>query len=179
MRFFTNFPIFSPMLPVKNDAVTFGILIGVLALIFYTTESKHPFWLKFYKYVPALLLCYFVPALLHWPLGIISNDTSKLYPFVSKMCIRDRFPPSELPVSLTLDSHKTFEQLNDLIPPDLVAHFIMQEDELPEDEFTEYLPCFRLPEATTREYISLVYWKAALMRYDFILATYTLSLIHI
>ncbi len=83
------------------------------------------------------------------------------------------FPPSELPVSLTLDSHKTFEQVNDLIPPDLVAHFIMQEDELPEDEFTEYLPCFRLPEATNREYISLVYWKAALMRYDFILATYT------
>ena len=83
------------------------------------------------------------------------------------------FPPSELPVSLTLDSYKTFEQVNDLIPPDLVAHFIMQEDELPEDVFTEYLPCFRLPEATTREYISLVYWKAALMRHDFILATYT------
>lgn len=85
------------------------------------------------------------------------------------------FPPSELPVSLTLDSHKTFEQISDLIPADLVDNFIMQEDELPEEEFTEYLPCFRLPETKDREYISLVYWKAALMRYDFILATYTKS----
>lgn len=87
------------MLPVKNDAVTFGILIGVLALIFYTTESKHPFWVKFYKYIPALLLCYFVPALLHWPLGIISNDTSKLYPFVSRYLL----PASLLLFCISLD----------------------------------------------------------------------------
>ncbi|MBP9747227.1 MAG: hypothetical protein KBD41_17655, partial [Saprospiraceae bacterium] len=64
-------------LPLKNDAATFGVLILVLAAIFYTTQSKSPGWQKFYKYVPALLLCYFVPALLHWPLGIISSDDSK------------------------------------------------------------------------------------------------------
>ncbi|MEP7320758.1 MAG: hypothetical protein ABI761_02525 [Saprospiraceae bacterium] len=82
------------------------------------------------------------------------------------------FPPVELPVSLTLDSHRTFEQVNDLVPFDLANQFILQEDELPEEEFTEYLPCFKLPE-DKKEYFSLVYWKAALMRYDFILATYT------
>jgi uncharacterized membrane protein len=87
------------MLPIKNDAVTFGILIGVLALIFFTTESKHPFWVKFYKYIPALLLCYFVPALLHWPLGIISNDASKLYPFVSRYLL----PASLLLFCISLD----------------------------------------------------------------------------
>ncbi|MEO5582982.1 MAG: hypothetical protein ABIR66_09830, partial [Saprospiraceae bacterium] len=75
------------------------------------------------------------------------------------------FPPVELPVSLTLDSHRTFEQVNDLVPFDLANQFIIQEDELPEEEFTEYLPCFKLPE-DKKEYFSLVYWKAALMRYD-------------
>ncbi len=57
-----------------NDAVIFGILIVVLAIIFYTSSLETKFWRKFYTYVPALLLCYFVPALLHWPLGLISNE---------------------------------------------------------------------------------------------------------
>ena len=57
-----------------NDAIVFGILIFTLALIFTTSSSEHPFWKKFYTYVPALLLCYFVPALLHWPLGLIAYD---------------------------------------------------------------------------------------------------------
>ena len=82
------------------------------------------------------------------------------------------FPPVDLPATLTLDSHRTFEQINDLIPFDLASVFILQEDELPEEEFTEFLPCFILPE-NKKEFVSLVYWKAALMRYDFILATYT------
>lgn len=55
-----------------NDAVVLGLLFSVLALIFYTERSKNPFWKKFYTYVPALLLCYFIPALLNWPLGLIS-----------------------------------------------------------------------------------------------------------
>lgn len=57
-----------------NDAIVFGILIVVLALIFTTSSSERPFWKKFYTYVPALLLCYFLPALLHWPLGLIAYD---------------------------------------------------------------------------------------------------------
>ena len=55
-----------------NDAITLGILITVLALIFHTEHLKTPFWKKFYTYVPGLLLAYFIPALLNWPLGIIS-----------------------------------------------------------------------------------------------------------
>ncbi|MCB0704367.1 MAG: DUF819 family protein [Saprospiraceae bacterium] len=57
-----------------NDAVTFGLLMVVLALIFYTSSLKSPGWSRFYKFVPALLLCYFVPALLNWPLGLIAPD---------------------------------------------------------------------------------------------------------
>ena len=63
------------MYPVfTNDAIVFGLLMIVLAAIFYTSSLDNPSWKKFYRYVPALLLCYFVPALLHWPLGLIAPD---------------------------------------------------------------------------------------------------------
>lgn len=57
---------------IQNDAVILGLLIITLAFVFVTSASKSPFWSKFYTYVPPLLLCYFLPALLHWPLGIIA-----------------------------------------------------------------------------------------------------------
>lgn len=66
MMVLSAFPTFT------NDAVTFGLLMMVLALIFYTASSKNEGWQTFYRFVPALLLCYFVPALLNWPLGLIS-----------------------------------------------------------------------------------------------------------
>ena len=62
-----------------NDAVVLGILLIALAAIFMTASSDKPGWKKFYTYVPALLLCYFIPALLNWPLGLISGDDSNLY----------------------------------------------------------------------------------------------------
>ncbi len=59
---------------ITNDAVAFGILLIVLAVIFTTSNSEASFWKKFYTYVPTLLLCYFLPAFLHWPLGLIAYD---------------------------------------------------------------------------------------------------------
>lgn len=55
-----------------NDAIVLGMLLMVLALIFYTSSKEGANWKTFYKYIPALLLCYFVPALLHYPLGFIA-----------------------------------------------------------------------------------------------------------
>lgn len=55
-----------------NDAVVLGLLIIVLALIFHTASLATRGWRKFYGIVPSLLLCYFVPALLNWPLGLIA-----------------------------------------------------------------------------------------------------------
>ena len=56
----------------------------VLALIFYTSHHPGKGWQKFYRFVPALLLCYFIPALLNWPLGLISGDVSALYTVASR-----------------------------------------------------------------------------------------------
>ncbi len=53
-----------------NDAIVLGILIAVLAAIIYSSGLDS--FKRFYTFVPALLLCYFVPALLHYPLGLIS-----------------------------------------------------------------------------------------------------------
>ncbi len=64
---------------VKNDAVVFGILMVVLALIFRTAQSERPFFRRFYRFVPPLLLCYFIPALLQYPLGLISSEVSRIY----------------------------------------------------------------------------------------------------
>ncbi len=55
-----------------SDAVVLGILLVVLAVIFHTSSLDTPGWKKFYTYVPGLLLAYFIPALLYWPLGLIA-----------------------------------------------------------------------------------------------------------
>lgn len=55
-----------------NDAVVLGLLLVVLAAVFHTESQETAGWKRFYRIVPSLLLCYFLPALLHWPLGLIS-----------------------------------------------------------------------------------------------------------
>ncbi len=78
---------------IKNDAIVLGLLISILALIFATSSSSKPYLKKFYTYVPPLLLCYFIPGLFNWPLGLISGEASNLY-FVSSRYL--------LPASLVL-----------------------------------------------------------------------------
>lgn len=49
---------------ITEDTVVFGILMIILGLIFYTSASENSKWKTFYKYIPALLLAYFIPAIL-------------------------------------------------------------------------------------------------------------------
>ena len=56
-----------------NDAITFGVLMACLGLIFYTASRPSGFWHKFYKIVPALFMAYFVPAILT-TVGLIAPD---------------------------------------------------------------------------------------------------------
>jgi uncharacterized membrane protein len=83
---------------ITNDAVVFGILIAILAGIFITAKSDHPFWKKFYTYVPALLLCYFVPSVFN-SLGIISAEESNLYYVASRYLL----PASLVLLTLSID----------------------------------------------------------------------------
>lgn len=98
-----------------NDAVVLGILLVSLAAIFVTASSNNPRWKKFYTYVPALLLCYFIPALLNWPLGLISGDVSNLY-FVSS---RYLLPASLILLCLGID----FKAVLNLGPKALIMFF--------------------------------------------------------
>ena len=52
-----------------SDAITFGLLMAVLGAIFYATTV--PKCKKFFSFIPALLLCYFIPSILT-TLGLIS-----------------------------------------------------------------------------------------------------------
>lgn len=83
---------------ITNDAVVLGLLSLILALVFYTSSSKHPFWIKFYTYIPSLLLCYFIPSLMN-TFGIISGETSSLYQVASRYLL----PASLVLLTLSVD----------------------------------------------------------------------------
>lgn len=62
---------------ITNDATVLGVLALILGFVFYTSNSQHPFWKKFYQFVPALLMCYLLPSLLN-TFGIVSAEVSKV-----------------------------------------------------------------------------------------------------
>ncbi len=105
-----NAPVFS------NDIVVFGLLMGLLALIFYTNSLKGGFWEKFYKIVPSLLLAYVLPAILT-STGIIANEwveikdgqeivhKSSLYYIASRVLL----PASLILMTLSVDLKGVFK----------------------------------------------------------------------
>jgi uncharacterized membrane protein len=83
---------------ISNDAVVFGILMAILAFVFTTSASSSHFWKKFYRIVPSILLCYFIPAVLN-SFGIISGESSSLY----KVASRYLLPASLVLLTLSID----------------------------------------------------------------------------
>lgn len=83
---------------ISNDAVVFGLLMAILAFVFATSASKNAFWVKFYTYVPTVLLCYFIPAVFN-SLGIISGESSNLY----KVASRYLLPASLVLFTISID----------------------------------------------------------------------------
>ena len=81
-----------------NDAVVFGILMIILALVFSTSNSENTFFKKFYRVVPSILLCYFIPALLN-SFGVISGEYSGLYFMASRYLL----PTSLVLLTLSID----------------------------------------------------------------------------
>ncbi len=83
---------------ITNDAVVFGLLMAILAVIFVTSHSKKPGLKKFYRIIPSLLLCYFVPSIFT-TLGVISPDESNLYYVASRFLL----PASLVLLTLSID----------------------------------------------------------------------------
>ncbi|WP_346839896.1 DUF819 family protein [Microbulbifer sp. SAOS-129_SWC] len=83
---------------ITNDAIILGILAAILGLVFYTAGSEHRFWKRFYRFVPALLLCYFLPSLLT-TFHIIDAKSSQLYFVASRYLL----PASLVLLTLSID----------------------------------------------------------------------------
>jgi uncharacterized membrane protein len=75
---------------ITDDAVVLGLLAVTLGAVFWTASRPSGFWKKFYNIVPALLVCYLVPALYN-SFGLIDGAASGLYPMA-----RDYLLPSAL-----------------------------------------------------------------------------------
>ena len=81
----------------------------------------------------------------------------------------DFFPEVDLPVTLTEESSLDFSRLNTPFSGEAVAKFIIP-IEAETDEYTEYLPCFRLKNVGNIH--ALVYWKAGLLNYEYKMVTF-------
>lgn len=97
---------------ITNDAVVLGILFFFLMLVF--QAEKNPRFKTFFTYVPGLLLCYFLPALLN-TFNVISATESKLY-FVAS---RYMLPASLVLLTISID----FPSLKKLGPKALIMFF--------------------------------------------------------
>ena len=82
----------------------------------------------------------------------------------------DYFPEVPLPVTLTEESHHAFSQNNEALSAVMIEQFIQHIEPQAPDEYTEYIPCFRIPE--THGFHAIVYFKAALMTYEYVLLTF-------
>jgi len=85
---------------ITNEAVVFGLLMSLLGGIFWA--SSHPRLSGFFKVVPALLLCYFLPSLLT-NFHIVPKDTH-LYFVASRYLL----PASLVLLTLSIDLKAVF-----------------------------------------------------------------------
>ena len=84
---------------IQNDIVLFGLIAATLGLIFWLASGPTPFWKRVFTWVPALLLCYFVPALYN-TVGLIDGENSALYnPVASRILL----PAALVLLTLTVD----------------------------------------------------------------------------
>ncbi|TXE12082.1 DUF819 family protein [Seonamhaeicola algicola] len=87
----------------NDDTIVFGLLMLMLAIVFYTSSKKTGFWYKFYSVVPALLMCYLLPAILN-SLHVISPKTSHIYDIAKYYLL----PAAIVLMTLSLDLKSVF-----------------------------------------------------------------------
>lgn len=84
----------------SNQAIIFGLLVTVIAAVIITSGLDHSGWKRFYTFVPPLLLCYFLPAFLNWPLGLIPGDPK---PFYNPVASRYLLPAALILLCISID----------------------------------------------------------------------------
>jgi len=84
-----------------DDVVVFGILFGVLGLIYYSSTLKT--WSTFFKIIPAVFLCYLIPALLV-TFGFISPEESNLDEMAKAYCL----PAALILMTISMDAKSLF-----------------------------------------------------------------------
>lgn len=82
-----------------------------------------------------------------------------------------KFPAIELPVAISDEMVSEISKQNDPLPIPMIQEFILKYDEGELDDLTEFVPCFRIKGTKMME--AIVYWKAGLMTYEFVLLTFT------
>jgi uncharacterized membrane protein len=97
-----------------NDAAVLGLLVLTLGAVFFTANSPRPAFRRFYKYVPSLLLCYFIPSLYN-TFGLIDGDASRLYYVASRYLL----PATLVLLTLSID----FQGILRLGPKALIMFF--------------------------------------------------------
>lgn len=78
------------------------------------------------------------------------------------------FPETGLPVLISEDHLSEYELNSDPFPQAFIDEILL-DWEKEADEFTEFIPCFRLP--SEEKFSAVVYWKGGLLKYDFVLVT--------
>ncbi len=88
---------------ITNDAIIFGILCAMLGIIFWTSSSELTPFKMFYKVIPMLLVCYFLPSLLTF-FHIVDHKTSNLYYVATRYLL----PATLVLLTLSIDLKEIF-----------------------------------------------------------------------
>ncbi|KQC34404.1 membrane protein [Nonlabens sp. YIK11] len=100
---------------ITQDTIVFGLLMAALGFVFYTSSKTTGFWQKFYKVVPALLMCYLIPSILsstgliasEWKTiedGQLAENSSSLYFMASRYLL----PAALVLMTLSIDLKAVF-----------------------------------------------------------------------
>ncbi len=82
-----------------------------------------------------------------------------------------KFPEEKLPIAITEDTASEYGMKNDPLSERMIAEHILPMEGITEmDDMTEYVPCFRV--AGLKDIHAVVYWKASLMNYQYVLVTF-------
>ncbi|MBK9012711.1 MAG: hypothetical protein IPM82_00720 [Saprospiraceae bacterium] len=82
------------------------------------------------------------------------------------------FPEEKLPISITEESASEFSLENEPLPQKAIDEFLLPL-EPDSDELTEFVPGFRIPDL--KDVHAILYWKAGLLNYQYVLATFEKS----